>query len=322
MPIAPPNNDPQPPLHLAYAHGARGRSHAAASFDAALTHARSASEAPPEPLPTRAAIHTVKAGETLYGIANARLTASGNRADPGALMRYALQIAQANGIRDPNRIYAGQALDLTRGQPASSTPAASTLRPPASVDGRVQGGPTALWETRIVDDDPPDDADQYAFDIPDAIPMPAPALPAPLASDSPRTVPEAEAVHRSAIARYSEAAAAVAARPVEPGVSRPAGDGAEATEPVPDILYKGLVGKALDALPMDPSTRSGLQQAHAVIGSSFAGRSLAALTGIGGPLLTLAGLAWGIFAARKIAAEQPSDAPAPPQRPALTATRE
>jgi len=72
----------------------------------------------------------------------------------------------------------------------------------------------------------------------------------------------------------------------------------------PDILYKGVAGKALDLMPLDASTRTGLQQANAVISNSFAGRSLAALTGVGGPILTIAGLLWGIFSAQKISAMQ------------------
>lgn len=73
----------------------------------------------------------------------------------------------------------------------------------------------------------------------------------------------------------------------------------------PDLFYKGVVGKALDMVPLEPSTRTGLQQVNAVVSNSFAGRSLAALTGLGrGPLLIIAGLLWGIFSAQKISAGQ------------------
>jgi hypothetical protein len=37
-----------------------------------------------------------------------------------------------------------------------------------------------------------------------------------------------------------------------------------------------------------------------VVGNSFAGRALATLTGVGGPILTVAGLFWGLFSAQKI----------------------
>ncbi|MBY0375373.1 MAG: hypothetical protein K2Q23_15370 [Bryobacteraceae bacterium] len=76
---------------------------------------------------------------------------------------------------------------------------------------------------------------------------------------------------------------------------------------MPDIVYKGVIGKALDLLPLDPSTRTGLQQANAVVSSSIAARTLAAATGIGGPILTIAGLVWGLFAASKIGAQQSAE---------------
>lgn len=325
MQSASPSSRPSPALHVAYAQGSGTRANTGTSFGAVLADVTSTPAGAAPPLTTGSTTHTVGAGETLYGIANARLASSGKPADPGASMRYALRIAQANGIRDPNRIYVGQSLDLAIGGSASKARAdsvASMRLEPASIDVRNQGTRMALGETRIIEDDGTDDADQLAFDIPHASPLPSPALPASHASDAIRPRPEPDAVARNAIARYSETAAVTATRPADPVVSQPARDGAESSDKLPDIFYKGLLGKALDALPLDQSARTGLQQANAVIGSSFAGRSLAALTGIGGPLLTLAGLAWGIFSARKIAADQPADTTAPPQRPALAAVRE
>jgi hypothetical protein len=79
-------------------------------------------------------------------------------------------------------------------------------------------------------------------------------------------------------------------------------DPAAAFEPAPEIdqrIYKGLVGNALDSLPMDPVDRVHLQRTNAVISNAFTGRSLAVLAG-GGPLLVLGGLIWGIWSASQI----------------------
>jgi LysM repeat protein len=321
---------PQTALRLAYAHGTGSRSPSSdTAFGAALAQAGSASSdaATHGTIPTRIATgHLVKPGDTLYGIANARLAATGQRADPGASMRYALQIAQTNGIRDPNRIHAGQSLDLSIA-PASAQAridrAISTAggSPPSSAP-LYPSGRTAIWETRIIEDARPDDADVHSFDIADVDEPVAAVSSAARPSDESLAPQPTEAAALLAIARYSETAATTTA-------NRPATDPAStsttvaATEAMPDILYKGLVGKVLDALPLDASARTGLQQANAIIGSSFAGRTIAALTGVGGPLLTLAGLAWGLFSAQKIGAAQPAEAaPVHPPRPELTAARD
>ena len=67
------------------------------------------------------------------------------------------------------------------------------------------------------------------------------------------------------------------------------------------IVYKGLVGNVLDAVPMDASERLGLQRANAVIGNTLFGRSLAILAGLSNPVLLLGGFVWGIWAAANIA---------------------
>ena len=318
----------QTALQLAYAHGGGSRGTSSdTKFGAALAQAVTAasdettSRATP---PKITAGHLIKSGETLYGIANARLAATGQRADPGASMRYALKIAQSNGIRDPNRIYAGQSLDLSIAPVSaqSRTDRAISLAGgslPSSATPSPSGR-TAIWETRIIDDARPDDADVHSFDIADVDESPALVSSAAPASDESLVLQATQATALLAIARYSETAATnTAIRPAPASTPTTAA----APETMPDILYKGLVGKVLDALPLDASARTGLQQANAIIGSSFAGRTLAALTGVGGPLLTLAGLAWGLFSAQKIGATQPADAaPVQPPRPDLTAARE
>ena len=79
------------------------------------------------------------------------------------------------------------------------------------------------------------------------------------------------------------------------------------TRAVPDIVYKGVMGKMLDAVPLEPATRTTLQQANAVVSNSVTGRTLAALTGLGGPILTVAGFVWGLFSSQQIQAAQPAE---------------
>lgn len=77
----------------------------------------------------------------------------------------------------------------------------------------------------------------------------------------------------------------------------------DAPQPPPavgDVVYKGLVGKALDAVPMDPEGRVILQRTSAVVSNTLTGRSLSVLAGLANPLLLIAGLAWGIYSASNI----------------------
>ena len=67
------------------------------------------------------------------------------------------------------------------------------------------------------------------------------------------------------------------------------------------IVYKGLVGNVLDAVPMDASDRLDLQRANAVVGNTLLGRSLAILAGLSNPVLLLGGFVWGMWAAANIA---------------------
>ena len=65
-------------------------------------------------------------------------------------------------------------------------------------------------------------------------------------------------------------------------------------------VYKGLVGNALDAIPMDPSQRVDLQRTNAVISNALSGRTLAAWVGLSNPVLLLGGIVWGMWAASNI----------------------
>jgi hypothetical protein len=75
------------------------------------------------------------------------------------------------------------------------------------------------------------------------------------------------------------------------------------SQPLPDVgdlVYKGLVGKALDAVPMDPNERTVLQRTSAVVSGTLTGRSLAVWAGLTNPIFLVAGLVWGLFSASNI----------------------
>jgi hypothetical protein len=69
---------------------------------------------------------------------------------------------------------------------------------------------------------------------------------------------------------------------------------------VDQVIYKGLVGNLLEAVPLDPEQRVQLQRGNAIINNAFTGRSLAMLLGIASPPLMIAGLIWGIWSAFNI----------------------
>jgi hypothetical protein len=66
------------------------------------------------------------------------------------------------------------------------------------------------------------------------------------------------------------------------------------------VVYKGVVGNVLDAIPMDPSQRVDLQRTNAVLSNTLLGRSLALLAGLSNPVLLLGGFVWGMWAAANI----------------------
>ena len=82
-------------------------------------------------------------------------------------------------------------------------------------------------------------------------------------------------------------------------------DFAGALEAVGDVVYKGVVGKALDAVPMEADQRVALQRANAVLSGTMTGRSLSVWVGLTNPILAIGGLVWGLFAASRI---NPEDA--------------
>ena len=74
--------------------------------------------------------------------------------------------------------------------------------------------------------------------------------------------------------------------------------------PLGDVMHKGLVGKALDVVPMNPDDRVVLQRTSAVVNGTLTGRTLAIWAGLAHPVLMAAGLVWGIYSALNIHAAE------------------
>lgn len=82
-----------------------------------------------------------------------------------------------------------------------------------------------------------------------------------------------------------------------------------------DIVYKGVVGKALDAVPTDPQECVALQRTSAVVSSTPTGRSFALWAGLSNPVLLIAGVVWGLYSASNIRAAEMKAVPVAPPAP-------
>lgn len=102
-------------------------------------------------------------------------------------------------------------------------------------------------------------------------------------------------------------AALLAVGPLSPHGAR-AEDGSWQAGGVTDVIYKGVVGKALDAVPMDPEQRVALQRTNAVVSGTLTGRSVTLWAGLTNPILLIGGLVWGVFAAANIKRDEPNPA--------------
>jgi LysM repeat protein len=272
--------------------------YSAIAQDAAPAHAVSAQRDPARVAQTARIVH---AGDTLSSIVRERLASMGAAADGGIVRQGVAQLAQANNIRNPDRIYVGQKLDL------AALDVASGRNEPIATGGFAAA---RMYEDLLSPDDGTHIASAHEISLPahrqwdDSITAyaveaaaagPAQLPPATPASPLLLAIAEDDAAAKLTVAPMA-AQLALYSQNV-PGASE------KQTEPargMADILNKGVVGKVLDAMPLEPSTRTALQRASTIVSSTTAARSLGALAGLGGPLLTVAGLIWGIFSARQI----------------------
>jgi hypothetical protein len=66
------------------------------------------------------------------------------------------------------------------------------------------------------------------------------------------------------------------------------------------MIYKGVAGNFLDAVPLDPDARVSLQRANALISNPVSWRSAGMLLGIANPVFLIGGLIWGLWSASNI----------------------
>jgi hypothetical protein len=124
---------------------------------------------------------------------------------------------------------------------------------------------------------------------------------------------------RTVVALVLFATAAATHAQVAGQVAEPPTDTPARPKGVDQVLYKGVVGNLLDAVPIDPERRLELQRANAVASSVFSGRSLAVLLGVANPVLMVGGLVWGVWSASKIKPTQTAPAFQLSQHPLVAA---
>jgi LysM repeat protein len=260
------------------------------SFQAAYARAAGENIAPAArasvAAPADQTVSTVHAGDTLYGIVRARLENMGVEVTAKTAMQGVKQVAQANNIRNPDRIYVGQKLDLaglvsTFG-PGQAAPSARDIDSSVTTASGIEQLRHLRWE------EPAPEADtQLAAEAAANLPSTVAGTPPDDAAAEVNATPGVASAARQ-VAIYEQNAALAPEKPAEPASK------------LPDIMYKGVVGKVLDAMPLEPATRTALQQTNSVVSGTLTVRSLGVLAGFGGPLLTIAGLIWGIFSSRQI----------------------
>ena len=292
-----------------------------------------ASESGKNPVPAPALGHVVRSGETLYRISRSLLEARGADISPAAVMRAVSQLSQANGISNPDRIYPNQRIDASvlNGYPSKAVDAANaqsrgtdTLQPVAfAARSNHLFEPVQNCSNGIeLCDDP--NRQPAAFDFLGTSRTPVSqdlqdqdmragvnligvetrrlenGLENGLEANETETWSPAVGTSR---AKQDIASGYDAGRPQQQEQVAATGDAPRALTSesrLPDVLYKGVLGKALDFVPMNPDDRVTLQQTSSIISASLSGRMLAGLFSIANPIALVAGLAWGLFSAKNI----------------------
>ena len=271
------------------------------------------------PLPADS-FHTVRSGETLYGISRKVLESRGLEVTPAAIMRTVKRLGEYNGITDHNRIYPNQRINTTvlNGSPGKAVENVNSPGPrtdhfnPFAWSG---GTSHASAPSAQLNAEPDTHFSQRGALTTSEF----------LAYSNAAMCHEAPASHFCATTQNREnvtTAIALTNLPQLPVIP----DGApEVTLPgpmtftgsegqlldststppsagsgLPDIFYKGAIGKALDYVPMETEARLALQQASSVVSGALSGLKLAGLLGVAPPIAAVVGLVWGIFSAKSI----------------------
>ena len=271
------------------------------------------------PLPA-ASFHTVRSGETLYGISRKVLESRGLEVTPAAIMRAVIRLGEYNGITDRNRIYPNQKINTTvlNGSPDK---AVENVNPPgprtdnfnpfvwsgdtshaSAPSAQLNAEPDTHFSQRgalttseflaysnaaMCHEAPENDfcaTTQNRENVTTAIaPTNLPQLP---------IIPDGaqEVIFLRPIA-FTGSGGPLSNVTAEPPS---AGSG------LPNIFYTGAIGKALEYVPMETETRVVLQQAGSVVSGTLSGLKLAGLLGVATPIAAAVGLVWGIFSATSI----------------------
>ena len=271
------------------------------------------------PLPA-ADFHTVRSGETLYGISRKVLESRGLEVTPAAIMRTVKRLGEYNGITDHNRIYPNQRINTTvlNGSPGKAVENVNSPGPrtdnfnPFAWSG---GTSHASAPSAQLNAEPDTHFSQRGALTTSEF----------LAYSNAAMCHEAPASHFCATTQNRENVTTAIALtnlpqlPVIPdgaqemislgpmaftGIGGPLSN-ATAEPPsagsgLPDIFYMGPIGKALDYVPMETEARVALQQASSVVSGGLSGLKLAGLLGVATPIAAVVGLVWGIFSAKRI----------------------
>ena len=271
------------------------------------------------PLPADS-FHTVRSGETLYGISRKVLESRGLEVTPAAIMRTVKRLGEYNGITDHNRIYPNQRINTTvlNGSPGKAVENVNSPGPrtdhfnPFAWSG---GTSHASAPSAQLNAEPDTHFSQRGALTTSEF----------LAYSNAAMCHEAPASHFCATTQNRENVTTAIALtnlpqlPVIPdgaqemislgpmaftGIGGPLSN-ATAEPPsagsgLPDIFYMGPIGKALDYVPMETETRVVLQQAGSVVSGTLSGLRMAGLLGVATPIAAAVGLVWGLFSSKSI----------------------
>ena len=284
-----------------------------------------ASESGKNPVPAPTLGHVVRPGETLYRISRSLLEARGADTSPAAVMRAVSQLSKANGIANSDRIYPNQKIDASvlNGYPSPAVDLANVQSRGTDIVQPVAFAARNNDSFELVQncnngielcDDPNRQPASFDFLGTSRTPDSPDSQDQDMRSGGNLIGVETNGLEVHAMDPWSPAVGASPAtqdiasgsdpgRPERRGQVAPTSDAPRSLTSesrLPDVLYKGVLGKALDFVPMDPENRLTLQQTSSVISGSLSGRMLAGLFNIGNPIAMIAGLAWGFFSAKNI----------------------
>ena len=270
------------------------------------------------PLPA-ADFHTVRSGETLYGISRKVLAARGLEVTPATIMRTVIRLGEYNGITDRNRIYPHQRINTAVLNDSPGKVVENVNSPDPCTDNCnpfVWPGDTshAFAPSARLNADPDTRLNQRGALTTSEF----------LAYSNAGMCHEAPANNFCATHNRENVTTAIALTnlpqmPVIPegaqemislgpmaftGIGGPLSN-ATAEPPsagsgLPDIFYMGPIGKALDYVPMETETRVAMQQAGSVVSGTLSGLKMAGLLGVATPIAAAVGLVWGLFSAKSI----------------------